>query len=441
MTANTTHKTKNTLLAALDIGSHKITCFIGRVIDDAGKIDVVGVGHAPAKGIEHGAITDLNTAENSIRQTVHAAEHVAAATMKGYPLREVIVNVSGMHTTSHAKQAEIKIGGYDVTDKDIVRALSRAQDTLDTKKDTVKKDGAKKDIGVKTSTQIIHTIPISYKLDDGETVREPRGMNAERMGVDIHLVTANTGAVRNLTKCIERSHLDIKAYCASAYAAGLSSLVQDEMDLGCTVIDMGAGVTSFAVFHDGHVVYTDAIPLGGQNVTNDIAQGLTTSLKDAERIKCLYGSAMAGHTDEAELIDVPKLGEVDRTQPNHISRAILTGIIQPRMEEIFEMIRGKLKDSGLSPVLGRRIVLTGGASQLHSVDELAQHVLDKKVRLGHPIRISGLPDAASGPAFSTAAGLLTYICHHSDQIPTTITNTADSGTWLERTRHWLKQNW
>jgi cell division protein FtsA len=418
------NKSKGSLIAALDIGSSKVTCFIGRVVDEACKIDVVGVGHTPAKGIQNGSITNLKDAEHAIRQSVHAAEYMAATTMKGYPLREVIVNVPGQHTRSFAQHVEIKIGGYDITDKDITRALSRAQNATDLQ-----------------DRKLIHTIPVAYTLDENNTVREPRGMNAGQMGVDIHMIAAEQTVIKNTTKCIERSHLDIYAYCASAYAAGLSSLVQDEMDLGCTIIDIGGGVTSFAVFHDGQVVYTDAIPVGGHHVTNDIAQGLTTSVKDAERLKCLYGSAMAGHTDETELIDVPKLGEIDRTRPNHVARSILIGIIQPRMEEIFEMVRGKLKDSGLSPVLGRRVILTGGASQLHGVCELAEHVLDKHVRLGHPIKLGGLPDAVSGPAFSTVAGLLTYACAHAHEIPSEITAEAESGSLLLRAKQWLKENW
>lgn len=424
MTQSVKHLSKGTLLAALDIGSSKTACFIARTIDDHGKLEIVGVGHNISKGIKNGTIVDLQETETVVRQTVHAAENMAASIMKGYPLREIIVNVSGIHTHSHAQQAEIKIGGYDVTNKDITRALSKAQDAVDT-----------------TNKKLIHTIPISYILDHGENIREPRGMNADTMVVDIHLITSNINTIRNISMCVERSHLDIKAFCTSAYAAGLSSLVEDEMDLGCTVIDIGGGTTSFAVFHDGHVIYTDAVPIGGQHITNDIAKGLTTSIKDAERFKCVYGSTMATHTDEIELLDIPRVGEMDRTEPNHVPRSVLTGIIQPRVEEIFEMVRGKLKDSGLSPVVGQRVILTGGTSQLHGITELAGHVLDKQIRLGHPIRLNGLPDAASGPAFSAVAGLLSYISQHAHEIPTEIKTQANSGSIFERARQWLKENW
>ena len=189
------------------------------------------------------------------------------------------------------------------------------------------------------------------------------------------------------------------------------------------------------------MVYSDAIPLGGWHVTNDIAKGLTTSMADAERLKALYGSAMASNLDESELIDVPRLGEEDHHEPNHVPRSMLVGMIQPRIEEIFEMVRAKLNDSGLGNAIGRRVVLTGGGSQMHGLKDLAEHVLDKQVRLGKPIRLTGLPDAVSGPAFATVAGLLTYISERGDEMPAEITAQAEpEGLW-ERIRHWLRENW
>ncbi|MFP4313385.1 MAG: cell division protein FtsA, partial [Alphaproteobacteria bacterium] len=201
------------------------------------------------------------------------------------------------------------------------------------------------------------------------------------------------------------------------------------------------GVTSVAVFQNNALVFADAIPIGGNHVTNDIAQILTTSITDAERMKILYGSAMASSTDESEMIDVPRLGEDERSGPNHVPRSLLIGVIQPRLEELFEMIRGRLNDAGIGQTLGRRIVLTGGASQLPGMRDLAQLVLDKQVRLGKPIRLSGLPDAVSGPAFATTAGLLTYISERSDEMPADIMAQVDPGTVWERVKFWLKENW
>ena len=422
-----TKLTKGSLIAALDIGSAKIACFIVQVLDDEGTMDVIGVGHHASKGIKNGTITDLNAAEASIRQSVHAAENMAADVMKGYPLREVVVNLPGVHAASHSYTADIKISGHEITENDIKHALGNAQNQV-----------------LSEEYELVHTIPVGYRIDGHEGIAAPIGMRGQDMSVDMHLVTGDIAALQNINGCIMRSHLDISAFCLSAYAAGLSSLVEDEMDLGCTVIDMGAGVTSFAVFQGGHMIYGDAIPVGGQHVTNDIAAGLTTSISDAERLKALYGGAMASFADENEMIDVPRLGEElgeDEHELHQVPRSLLVGIIQPRAEEIFELIRGRLQDSGLGAALGRRVVLTGGASQVPGLRDLAQHVLDKQVRLGKPIGLTGLPDAMSGPAFATTAGLLRYIAERSHEMPAELLRYAAQGSLWERTKTWLHQNW
>lgn len=418
------HKPRGSLLAALDIGSSKVSCFIGRVVDNEGSFEVLGVGHHASKGIKNGTITDLEAAENALRQTVHAAENMAADVMKGYPLREVVVNLPGIHSASHAHRADLQLAGHEITDNDVQRALARAQEQV-----------------MSDDYELIHTVPITYYIDGHEGIREPRGMFGQNMSVDIHLVTGDLSALRNIATCIDRSHLDISAFCISPYASGLACLVEDEMDLGCTVIDMGGGVTSFAVFQGGAMIYSDAIPLGGQHVTSDIARGLTTSLHDAERLKVLYGNAMGAEADASEMIDVPRLGEDERQQPNHVPRSLLVGIIQPRLEEIFELVRARLKDSGLGSSLGRRVVLTGGASQMAGLKDLSQHVLDKQVRLGRPIRLGGLPDAVSGPAFATTAGLLTYMSERTDEMPAKIMEQAEPGSIWERVRYWMRENW
>lgn len=418
-----TKSTESTLLAALDIGSSKTTCFIGRPNEDHG-FEIVGVGHKPSAGIKNGAIIDMDAAEKVIRQTVHAAENMAADELRGYPLREVIVNVSGMHVRSFGHSVEVDIGGHYVTDNDVRRALASAQQKEE-----------------QENLELIHTIPTFYHVDGQDGIRDPRGMHAENFTVDINLVTGDSVALRNMAACVDHSHLDIAALCSGAYASGLSSLVDDEIDLGCTVIDIGAGVTSFAVFHSGFMIYCNAVPMGGQNITNDIAKGLMTSVENAEKIKILYGCALASHTDEGEMIDVPKLGEDERREPNLIPRSYLVGIIQPRVEEILEHVRANLRDCGLDRVIGRRVVITGGGAQLAGLKELSEIVLDKQVRLGKPIRLHGLPDAVSGPAFSTAAGLLTYAADHHEEMPSEIMASARPDSMIERAKLWLKENW
>ncbi|TAL33044.1 MAG: cell division protein FtsA, partial [Phenylobacterium sp.] len=234
------------------------------------------------------------------------------------------------------------------------------------------------------------------------------GMYGERLGVNMHLVTAGSGALRNLAACVARCHLEIAEMAVSPYAAGLAGLVEDEMDLGATLIDMGGGTTSLAVFFDGRVVFTDSVSVGGGHVTNDIARGLSTPLVQAERIKTLYGSASSGPADDREIIEVPLVGEEDPNSVAQIPRSLLVGIIHPRLEETLELARGRLEQSGFDKLAGRRVVLTGGACQLPGVRELAAQILDKQVRIGRPLRLGGLAEATSGPAFATCAGLIAY---------------------------------
>ncbi len=415
---------KGSLIASLDIGSSKIACFIARIVDDKGGFEILGVGHQASAGIKSGAVTDLDAAEAAIRNTVHAAENMAAMHTRGYPLREVIVNVPGVHARAHRFDVDIEIMGHEVTGNDVRRALSRAQSHA-----------------VQGDQELVHTIPAGYRIDGSNGIRDPRGMFGQDMGVHIHLVTADTGAMRNFATCTGRSHLDIAALCHSAYAAGLSSLVEDEMDLGCAVIDMGGGITSLAVFYGGAMIHCDAVPAGGQHVTSDIARGLTTTMAAAERLKTLYGSAIATGADENDLIDVPQIGEDRHTHPNHVPRSLLVGIIQPRMEEIFELVRARLKDAGLGGFEGRRVVLTGGASQMPGLRDLGQLVLDKQVRLGRPIRIAGLAESVAGPAFAATAGMLTYISERSGEMPAEIMAQAVPATLFERMRYWLRENW
>jgi cell division protein FtsA len=415
---------KGSVIAALDIGSTKIACFIARIRDDIGNIDLIGIGHQASQGIKSGTVVDLDLAEGAIKQAVHAAENMAADVTKGYPLREVIVNVPATHSHSRLMNMGVQILGSAVTENDIRRALAKAQDHV-----------------VGNDVELIHTIPTAYRIDGHEGIKEPRGLYGQHLDVDVHMVMGNIAPLRNMASCIQSSHLDITALCSTPYAAGLACLVEDEMDMGCTVVDMGGGTTSIAVFYGRELIYTDAIPVGGQHVTNDIARGLTTSIHAAERMKTLYGSAIATATDEKDLIDVPPLGEEDSLSPNHVPRSYLVSIIAPRIEETMELVRSRLIDSGLGPIAGRRVVLTGGASQIPGLRELSQKYLEKQVRLGRPIRLQGLPDAVSGPAFSATAGLLHYVTERFNEMPAEIMATVEAGTIWQRAKLWLRENW
>jgi cell division protein FtsA len=328
----------------------------------------------------------MEGAEAAIRAAVDAAERMAGETV-----RDVFVTLTAGQPASEAVAVEVSIAGHEVGEGDLRRVLDQAR--------------GRDQPGER---QIVHSIPVGYTIDGSRGIRDPRGMFGERLGVNMHVVSVAAGPLRNLASCVARGHLGLAGVVVAPLAAGLACLVDDEVDLGVTLIDMGGGTTSIAVFYDGALVHVDIVPVGGAHVTNDIARGLTTPTVHAERLKTLYGSALAGHLDETEMIDVPQVGESDPHSANHIPRSLLTGIIKPRVEETLELVRERLQRAGLDKLAGRRVVLTGGASQLQGLRELAARMLDKQVRLGRPIRVAGLAESTGGPAFSACAGLLSY---------------------------------
>jgi len=413
------------VVAALDIGSSKIACFIakiepGRMADGLHPVRVLGIGHQVSRGIRSGAVVNMDQAEEAIRIAVDAAERMAGITVK-----DVVVSVSCGELKSQTVAVKSGLAGEAVSDDDVQRLLAHARVHY-------KPDGR----------DVLHAIPVNYAVDGSRGVRAPQGMFGEQLGVEVHMVSATKGPLRNLALCIERCHLDIAGMAAAPYAAGLSSLVEDEKDLGVTLIEMGGGTTSIAVFFEGVMVYCDVIPIGGIHITNDIARGLSTPLAHAERMKTLYGSALASPSDERELIDVPQVGESESDGANHIPRSMLTGIIQPRLEETLELARDRLQASGFGRIAGRRVVLTGGAAQLNGARELAARILDKQVRVGHPLKVTGLAESTGGPAFSACAGLLTY----SQVSPLDLLSGGEepdpetSGGQLRRMGRWLKEN-
>ncbi|MDA0261513.1 MAG: cell division protein FtsA [Proteobacteria bacterium] len=404
------------VVAALDIGTTKISCFIARV-DSRGAIRVGGVGHHEAKGLRAGAIIDIDAAEESIRAAVDSAERLANETIE-----EVIVAFSGGYPASHTVGIEIGVHGRQVSDMDVARVLAEARAHVEP-----------------GDNEVVHAIPVGFSLDNTSGIKDPRSMFGSRLGVNLHVITAATGMLRNLDTCTERGHLSIQRRVLSSYAAGLACLVEDEMDLGVTVIDMGGGTTTIAVFAGGHLVFAGGVPVGGNHVTNDIARGLSTPKSHAERMKTLYGSTLPSPTDEKDIMEVPLIGEEDAANATHVPRSALTGIIQPRVEETLELVRDRLEAGGAAARAGQRVVLTGGASQLQGMREIAARILDKQVRLGRPMRISGLAEATAGPGFSACAGLLLYATRNQNEaIATEVPG--DSGNRFARWGRWLKEN-
>jgi len=405
-------------VAVLDIGTTKIVCLIAAPAED-GKFTITGVGHQLSKGIKSGVITDIGEAGTSITAAVHAAEQMAGVTIE-----QVVVSVNGTNLKSRHVSVELDVLADGVSDQDIADIINEGCASLSGE-----------------ATGIIHCFPSHYTLDGARGLRDPRGMIGKKLGADLQIITAREQYLRNVAQCIGRAHLNISDYVLSCHASALSVLEKDEMDLGVTLIDMGGGITSFSVFAGGRNIYSDAIPVGGNHVTSDIAQGLSTSLHHAERLKTLHGSAVNSVKDSEVMIDVPQLGErEDDDEPTTMPRAMLVGVIRPRMEEIFELIRGKLEASGVDKLAGRRCVITGGASQMLGVSDLASRMLGKQVRKGKPVPIQGLAEAVSGPAFASVIGMLSYV-HHRPWEEEILAAAHSRRGWLpERIANWFREN-
>lgn len=418
-------KTRSGLVAALDIGSTKICCMIARPSVDRGPYggkgpQIVGIGHQISMGLRSGTIIDLDKAEASVRMTVETAEQMA-----GENIRDVVVNVSGGEPQSRLIAYEISIAGHQIGDSDLRHILDPANLLGDQP----------------SEREILHSIPVGYSIDGNRGVRDPRGMYGERLGINMHVISALSGPVRNLETTIARCHLGVESLIVSPYASALAVLVEDEMQLGATCIDIGGGTTSIGVFFDGGLVHIDSIPVGGIHVTNDIARGLSTPLAQAERMKTLYGSAIPSSNDDREVINVPLVGEEAPADASPVPRSMLIGIIRPRIEEILEMVRERLQIAGFDKVVGRRLVLTGGASQLPGVGELAATILDKQVRLGRPMSIDGLAEAVAGPMFSTCVGLLQYAVTQKAEVPSAAYQPVNEpNRHFGRFGQWLKEN-
>lgn len=410
---------RNGLIAALDVGTTKIACLIARPTG-ANELRVVGFGHQASHGLRRGTVVDLEAVEASIRATVEAAERMA-----GENIRQVFISVAAGAPRSRLIAYEIGIAGHEIGDGDLRRVL----------------DPAAYNSEIASDRDVIHTIPVGYTVDGTRGVCDPRGMYGQRLGVNLHVISAAGGPVRNLVSCINRCHLEVAGKVASGYASALGCLVDDEMALGVTLIDMGGGTTSIAVFFDGELVHTDSIPVGGIQVTNDIARGLSTPVAQAERVKTLFGSCMPSPADDRQLIEVPAMGGDGPAESSQVQRSMLVTIIRPRMEEIFEMVRVRLEDAGFDRLAGRRLVVTGGASQLSGAPELAGMILDKRVSFGRPRALTGIPEAATAPAFSTVVGLLAFaVKDAADGVRGAYHPTEQPAGRLARLGQWLREN-
>jgi cell division protein FtsA len=421
---------KSAILSVLDIGTSKIVCLIARLnpADPSQTLRgrthrcrILGIGHQRSRGIKGGAVVDMEAVENAIRLAVDAAERMA-----GVQVESVIVNATGGRLSSQLFDAKVDLAGRAVSQADVHRVLEAC---------TAR--------GGRDGRAVLHSLPIGFSIGEVRHISDPEGMIGDSLGAAMHVLSCDAAAARNLMLAVERCHLKVDAMVATPYAAGLSTLADDEAELGAALIDMGGGTTSVSVFSGGNLTHVDAVALGGNHVTMDIARGLSIRLDDAERLKTLYGACLASASDDRETVSVVQVGE-DGDHPAHLPKAQLIKIIKPRVEEILELVRDRLKSAGFPAHAGRRLVLTGGASQLTGMQEAAKRIITGQVRIGRPLGIQGLPESAKNPAFSASLGLLVYpqVSGNEHFRPTRANAASASGSngYIGRVAGWIKSS-
>ena len=422
------------VVAILDVGTSKIACLVlrfdgfepDRDSDGVGPMAgqssfrVIGAATTRSRGVRFGEIAVMNETERAIRTAVQAAQKMANVRVD-----HVIACFSGGDPRSYGLAGEWQLQDSVVTEQDVARVLA-ACDTPDFG------DGR----------EILHAQPVNFALDHRSGLGDPRGQIGNRLACDMHMLSVDASVVQNLLYCIKRCDLELAGIASSAYVSGISSLVEDEQELGAACIDMGGGATGLSIFMKKHMIYSDSVRMGGDHVTSDISKGLQVPLVVAERIKTKHGGVYATGQDDREMIEMGgDSGDWEKDR-RKISRTELIGIMRPRVEEILEEVRARLDAAAFDSLPCQQIVITGGASQIPGLDGLASRILGQRVRMGRPLRVQGLPQAANGSAFSSAVGLCLFAAHPQDEwwdfdIPTE----RYPARSLKRAFRWFKDNW
>ena len=422
------------VVAILDMGTSKIACLVlrfdanaqieetpemGALAGQAG-FRVIGAATTRSRGVTFGEINGMGESERAIRTALQAAQKMA-----GIRVDHVIACFSGAEPRSYGLDNQMEIDGQSVDEQDVARVMAGCD---------VPDYGA--------GREVLHAQPVNFALDHRSGLIDPRGQIGNALSVDMHMLTVDADVIQCLAHCIKRCDLELAGIASSAYVSGISALVEDEQELGAACIDMGGGSTGVSIFIKKHMIFADAVRMGGDHVTMDISKGLQVPIATAERIKTFYGGVHATGMDDREVIEIGgDTGDYEHDRRT-VSRAELIGIMRPRVEEILEEVRARLDAAGFDHLPSQQIVLTGGASQIPGLDGLASRILGQNLRLGRPLRVHGLPQAATGPSFASAVGLSLFAAHPQDEwwdfdIP------ADRypRRSLRRAVKWFRDNW
>jgi cell division protein FtsA len=372
---------KHSIIVGLDIGTSKVCSAVGEVTEHG--VEIIGIGSHGSLGMRKGVVINIDNTVASIKKAVEEA-----ALMAGCEINTVFTGIAGSHIKAFNSHGVVAVKTREVSQGDLDRVLDAA-----------------KAVAIPTDQEVVHVLPQDYIIDDQDGIKDPLGMSGVRLEARVHIVTGATTAMQNIVKCCNRSGLHVADVALMPVACADAVLTEDEKDLGVALADMGSGTTDITIFHDGTVKHTAVLPIGGNHVTNDIAAGLRTPFADAERIKLRYGCAMASMVADQVRLEVPSsAGKPQRS----VSRQILCEIIEPRMDEVFQLIRREILKSGYEDYLGSGVVMTGGSMLLPGALEAAELAIGCPVRLGTPRHVGGLVDVIANPVYSSAIGLVLY---------------------------------
>ncbi len=369
------------VIVGLDIGTTKICTVVGE--PDENGIEIIGVGTNPSAGLRKGVVVNIESTVTAIRKAVEEAELMA-----GREINSVYIGIAGSHIKGFNSHGVIAVKGHEITEEDIERVIDAA-----------------KAVAIPLDREVIHILPQEFIVDEQDGILDPVGMTGVRLEAKVHIVTGAVTAAQNLIKCANRAGLDVIDIVLQPLASAEAVLTDEEKDLGVALIDFGGGTTDLAIFAESTIKHTSVLGLGGNNLTNDIAVGLRTPMKEAEKIKVEHGSCLSAVIPKDETIEVPSVGG---RKPRLLSKHILAEILEPRVEEIFTLIEQEINRTEMKRLLGSGVVITGGSALLPGVVEIAEQIFQMPTRIGYPRNISGLVDMVNEPKYATAIGLLLY---------------------------------
>lgn len=401
---------KDNIVVGLDIGTTKICAIVGEITHDG--IDIIGIGTHPSRGLRKGVVVNIEATVDSIKKAIEEAELMA-----GCDITAVYAGIAGGHIKGINSHGIVAVKNKEVCQNDINRVIDAAQA-----------------VAIPMDREVIHVIPQEFIVDEQDGIREPLGMSGVRLEAKVHIISAAVTSAQNIVKCANRCGLNVNDIVLEPLASSEATLTADEKELGVVLVDIGGGTTDIVVFSGGSIVYTSVLTLGGNHMTNDIAVGLRTPASEAEKIKQKYGCALSSLVQKDESIEVPSVGG---RKPRVLSRQILAEILEPRVEEVFNLVRQEIIRSGFEEMIASGIVLTGGATILEGMPELAEQVFDFPVRRGSPRNIGGLVDVVRSPMYSTGVGLVMY---GSQSIQGARFKIRDDGVYQkvkDRMRNWI----